>query len=211
MPKPKRHFDAVFDARVSCAYDEFLGANDRTALTRAAEELGVPRWVVSRRGKDLGLSRIKEKPWSAEELSLLREWRHYGINEISRRFRERGIARSPFAVLLKRRRLNLTTRNTEDGFSAHRLAGFLRIDSHRVSAWIHVGLLRAEMRQTTRVQAQGGDGYWIRRDDFRAFVQAYPEQIDVRKVDPLWFIPLLLGSDGAVSPRVEDEEYFTCP
>lgn len=199
-------FTPQHDARITAAYHEFTSSHDRTALTRAAADLGVPRWMVSRRGISLGLARAKEKPWGEEEIALLREWRHYSPGEISRRFRERGFTRSRLGIDVKRKRLRLTSHNQENGYTANALAGLFNIDQHAISKWIHNGLLRAERRLTCRTARQGGDGYWIRRDDVRAFIFTFPEQIDLRKVDPIWFIELL--REGCLAVPSDEEEYL---
>ena len=195
----------AIEARISQAYDAFTRCHSRTAIGECALDLGVPKWYVHRRARELGLSRTKETYWSEQELELLKQNRFYSPAEIQRRMRVAGFQRSVLGILLKRKRLKLTTRNFGDGYTANAIADLLNIDAHKVTNWISRGLLRAEHRLTLRTQWQGGDGYWIRVEDLRAFIFAFPQEIDLRKVDALWFIPLLQGTP--VGAPCEEEHF----
>ncbi len=72
-------------------------------------------------------------------------------------------------------------------YSANRLAEALGIDPHAVTRWINSGRLKATLRGTGRGERQNGDIYLIRERDVRRFVLEHPSDIDLRKVDQLWF------------------------
>jgi hypothetical protein len=201
----KRGFSPAMDAQIDSAYRAYTRRGGRRAIVDCVKKLGVAAWKVHRRAQFLGLARASEQPWSEAEVEILRENRFYSNKEIQRRMRVAGFTRSEMGILLKRKRLNLTTRNHEDGYTANALAGLLNVDAHGVTRWIHKGILRADMRETTRTDKQHGDGYWIRAREVRAFVFRFPEEIDLRKVDPVWFIALLRG--GEIGEAC-DEEYF---
>lgn len=76
-------------------------------------------------------------------------------------------------------------------YSGKGLADALGIDSHVVTRWIKAGHLRAEPRGTKRTEQQGGDSYRIREKDVRRFILEHPTEIDLRKVDQLWFLDLI--------------------
>ena len=198
-------FTPAMDAQIGAAYRAYTRTGGRFAIVQCVQVLGIEAWKVHRRAQVLGLARAKEKCWSAEELDILRENRFYSNGEIRRRLRLAGFLRSDLGILLKRRRLKLSTRNHDDGYTGNALAQLLGIDVHAVSRWIHRGNLRAELRMTSRTPQQGGDGYWIRKSDLRAFIFGFPEEIDLRKVDPIWFIDLLHGDQ--IGEQCE-EEYF---
>ena len=60
-------------------------------------------------------------------------------------------------------------------------------------------MLRATKRGTDRTEAQGGDSYWITHIAAREFVYRYPDQIDLARVEKLWYLDLVSG--GRVGAR----------
>jgi hypothetical protein len=76
-------------------------------------------------------------------------------------------------------------------YSAYSLAQALGIDPHAVTRWIKSGHLKAKFRGTARGPQQNGDSYLIQEKDVRRFILEHPTDIDLRKVDQLWFLDLL--------------------
>ena len=95
----------------------------------------------------------------------------------------------PLRVHLKLKRMKFK----QDGnfYSANSLASALGIDNHVVSRWIHSGHLKAQPRGAARGEAQHGDAYLIHEKDVRRFIIEHPTDIDLRKVDQLWFLDLI--------------------
>ncbi len=93
------------------------------------------------------------------------------------------------AIHLKLKRM----RFKDDGsfYSANGLAQALGIDSHAVTRWIKSGHLKAKRRGTARTEQQNGDIYLIHEKDVRRFILEHPTDIDLRKVDQLWFLDLI--------------------
>jgi hypothetical protein len=58
--------------------------------------------------------------------------------------------------------------------------------------------LQAKFRGTARGPQQNGDSYLIQEKDVRRFILEHPTEIDLRKVDQLWFLDLL--TNGLVRP-----------
>jgi hypothetical protein len=83
-------------------------------------------------------------------------------------------------------------------YSAYSLAQALGIDPHAVTRWIKSGHLQAKFRGTARGPQQNGDSYLIQEKDVRRFILEHPTEIDLRKVDQLWFLDLL--TNGLVRP-----------
>ncbi|MDZ7735916.1 MAG: hypothetical protein U5P41_07305 [Gammaproteobacteria bacterium] len=159
-----------------------------------AKKWGYPRWWISKRARDLGFvsPRLSEPPWSEAEDELLGQHSHKTLSVIQRIFKSHGYTRSETAINVRRKRLHLNVRDP-DRFTATQLARILGLDSKSVTRWIHLDMLPAEHRGTARTELQGGDMFWIRRDDVREFIRNNPERIDLRKVEKHMFIELLLG------------------
>ena len=63
---PKYFFTPAMDDEIRHAYHLHLDHNNRRAIGGCAKKLGVPRWLVTRRGGTLGLARVKERHGGAE-------------------------------------------------------------------------------------------------------------------------------------------------
>jgi len=100
-----------------------------------------------------------------------------------------GYSRTVTGIHLKLKRMGFK----HDGsfYSARGLAQALGIDSHAVTRWIRRGHLKAKLRGTARTVEQNGDIYLIHEKDVRRFIFAHPSDIDLRKVDQLWFLDLI--------------------
>jgi hypothetical protein len=100
-----------------------------------------------------------------------------------------GYTRTVTAIHLKLKRMKFK----HDGgyYSAYSLARALGIDPHGVTRWIKSGHLKAKFRGTVRGPQQNGDSYLIQEKDVRHFILQHPTDIDLRKVDQLWFLDLI--------------------
>jgi hypothetical protein len=183
------------DAIIREAYRRRLEENDRGATRWAEIKTGWPKFMISRRGAELGLAHTKEPNWSPTELAILGETAHLGAEAVQRRLAKRGYSRSRTAILLKRKRLKLTAHL--DGYSGNALADLFGVDNHRIYRWIAAGMLVAQRRGTDRSHKQGGDTYWISRQDVHAFVMQHPDEYDLRKVEKWWFLSLI--TEGRIS------------
>jgi len=186
---PKYLFTPAMDDEIRHAYHLYLDHNNRKAIGGCARKLGVPRWLVTRRGGTLGLARVKEPAWSAEETVLLERWGHLTDAVIQRKLKAVGFQRSVNGIHLKLKRLRI--KQNLDGYSAWSLATAFGVDSHKVTNWIRRKMLRANLRGTARTETQGGDTFWITQGAVREFVFSYPDEVDLRKVEKWWFLDLL--------------------
>ncbi|HPP07165.1 MAG TPA: hypothetical protein PLW88_07310, partial [Syntrophorhabdaceae bacterium] len=75
-------------------------------VKRLSERLNMPRWVIRRRAILLGVieARIKEKPWSEQELHILEKNALYTPEIIQRKLKKAGFIRSIVAIQVKRKR-----------------------------------------------------------------------------------------------------------
>lgn len=163
-----------------------------------AGRLEVPAWRVRRWAAELGVARSKERPWSEQDLQYLR--RHIG--HTAWRTIAKHLGRTVTAVKLKAKRIGRTKMGQgSEGFTANQVAKRLGVDRHKVMSWIQQEKLIASRRRSLRTPQQGGDAYFIARAALRLFVQMYPEEIDLRRVDKFWFIELLAPRPGQESER----------
>lgn len=189
--RPDDHIDAI----IREVYRRRVEENDRGATRWAQIKTGWPKFMIARRGAELGLARTKEPNWSPSELAILEETAHLGIEAVRKKRAKRGFTRSRTGILLKRKRLKLTAHL--DGYSGNGLAELFGVDNHRIYRWITDGMLAAGRRETDRSHKQGGDTYWIRRQDVHAFVMNHPDEYDLRKVEKWWFLSLI--TEGRIS------------
>jgi hypothetical protein len=187
MGARKWRFRPEDDALIRQRYDS------RTeTITELTRMVGVPRWVVRKRAQELGVARAKELPWSAEEVAYLEQNFHrVSIQRLARR-----MGRTVTAVALKKKRLGL--RKTDEGYTARSLAEAFGVDDHKVTGWIERGLLRASMRGTERER----DVYYVSDRAVLDFVRQNPLGFDLRKVDQLWFMDLVLNGTNGHEPAV---------
>jgi hypothetical protein len=168
---------------------------EKNAINKLAERVSRPRWWVTKRAAKLGcyLPRFKEPDWIKAEEELLEKHAHKTPDIISGIFARNGFARSATAIIVKRKRLNCDLRDY-DHYTASHLAKEFGVDIKAVTRWINNGWLKASRRGTKRTRSQGGDMWWVRRRDVKAFVADNVAQIDFRKVDKVWLVDLLVNT-----------------
>lgn len=181
MPNKKWFWTEAMDALLRRMYDPTVKGRSQEIAYR----LRMPRWAVNRRAVALGLSRPKDRPWTAQEEAYLEgNFHHVSVKVLARK-----LVRSLTAVKLKAKRLGL--RKYDEGYTACSLAEALGVDPHWVLARIRSGKLRASHRRTERTAQQGGDGWMITDEALVDFLREHPYDIDLRKVDSLWFMDLI--------------------
>lgn len=57
--RPKYCFTAAMDEEIRHAYHLYVDHNNSKAIGSCARKLGLPKWLVTRRGGALGLARVK--------------------------------------------------------------------------------------------------------------------------------------------------------
>ncbi len=164
---------------------------DRLALKAVSRKLGWSRSAVCKRGAELGVTRAKERPWTSTEEDLLERCGHLAPSGIRRQLAAAGSFRSIAAIQVKLNRTRI--KQNLQGYSANSLADALGVDVHKILLWIRRGMLRAERRGTERTPSQGGDTWWISDRAVRRFVLRAPEEIDLARVEKIWFLDLLTG------------------
>jgi hypothetical protein len=161
----------------------------RPSIRLLASKVGMPHWARKKRARELGLARTKEKPWSEAELAILARYAWMSDERIRLKLKASGYQRTATGIHLKLKRMRF--KHDPSFYSANGLAQALGIDSHAVTRWIKQGHLKACMRGSARGKQQGGDIYLIHEKDVRRFILQHPGDIDLRKVDQLWFLDLI--------------------
>ncbi len=181
---------AALDAKIREAWPEL---NGRGAVQALADRLGVQRWWLTKRATALGLTmpHRKEPPWTAAEDALMAKVPLHLPDTASEIFRDHGFRRSPTAIVMRAKRLNMSRRASRKELSATAAARILGVDGKTLSLWCIAGDIKAERRGSKRLPQQGGDAWNIRREDLRRFVIDQLERIDIRKVDKFEFVALL--------------------
>ncbi len=182
-------FTDQIDQLVREIYLDAPGAKTRPGIRLLAKKVGMPHWALKKRARELGLARTKEQPWSEPELEILARYAWMSDERIRLKLKAAGYARTVTGIRLKLKRM----RFKHDGrfYSACSLAQALGIDPHAVTRWIKSGHLKAKLRGTARTEQQNGDSYLIQEKDVRRFILEHPTDIDLRKVDQLWFLDLI--------------------
>ena len=185
----KYMFTNQIDELIRGFYVDRPGAKGRPGIRVLAKKVGIPHWALKKRARELGLARTKEKPWSEPELDILARYAWMSDERIRLKLKAAGYSRTVTGIHLKLRRMKF--KHDPGFYSANGLAQALGIDSHAVSRWIRSGHLKAKLRGTARGGKQNGDIYLILEKDVRRFILEHPTEIDLRKVDQLWFLDLL--------------------
>ena len=182
-------FSDQADQLIREAYLSPRDGRGMSSIHLLAKRLGMPHWALKKRARELGLARTKELPWSEAELSILSRYAWMSDERIRLKLKAAGYTRTVTGIHLKLKRM----RFKRDGsfYSANSLAQALGIDPHAVTRWIKSGHLTAKFRGTARTEQQNGDSYLIQEKDVRRFILEHPTDIDLRKVDQLWFLDLV--------------------
>jgi len=195
-PRPRQLWTTTdqIDRAIAAAYAR---PADRSSIKRLAANLGRPYWWIKKRAMILGLANARiadnrEPLWSEAEIALLEKHACKVPDVIARIFKANGFSRSATAIVVKRQRLGCDTVDV-DHYTATQLAVEFGVDSHVIARWIDRGWLKADRRGTGRVEAQGGDQWWIKRRHVRDFVAESAAIVDLRKVNKIWFIDLLVN------------------
>jgi len=181
MPGKKWTWNDAEDAFLRRMYDPAISGRSQEIANR----LRRPRWVVNRRAVALGLSRPKDRPWSEEDREYLEANFHWSAIKVM----AKRLGRSPTAIKLKAKRLGL--RKYDEGYTASSLAEALGVDPHWLLSRIRSGKLRAAPRRTERKPEQGGDSWLITDEAVLQLMREHPYDVDLRKVDSLWFMDLI--------------------
>ncbi|HSI41790.1 MAG TPA: helix-turn-helix domain-containing protein [Xanthobacteraceae bacterium] len=190
--RQKHEASPELDERIRAEWAQLHG---RGAVNDLANRLGVPRWWLSDRARRLGLTipHRKEPAWTDAENDLMRKVPLHDPDRCAEIFRQHGFRRTPTAIVVRAKRLDLSRRATRETLSARQAAAILGIDDKTVTALCIAGELAATRRADRRLPQQGGNAWEIKRADLRQYIVEHLERIDLRKVEKFAFVQLLTG------------------
>lgn len=182
-----------FDDKIRAFYQSGDGKK-KGECNAFADAHNLPRWWVTKQAIRLGLviAHRKEPPWTAAEDQLMRSVPLHDPNRCAEIFREHGFARSPTAIVVRCKRLDLSRRYRET-LSANAISRILGVDSKYVTAEIIAGELAATKRETKRTIQQGGHPWSVTPADLRSYILKRLDRIDLRKVEKFAFIQIVAG------------------
>ncbi|MGH7744929.1 MAG: hypothetical protein ACREQ5_09015 [Candidatus Dormibacteria bacterium] len=192
MSKRKHAWRSEYDAYLT---DHYFGGVQRRnkILSQMVRLAGVPRRYAKRQAARLGLTmQTDRRPWNAAEMSLLEQlvW-HFSSAVIAKRLR-----RPESSVVNKLRRLG-TSRRVRDGYTIRDLELCFGENHQKIARWISNGWLPDRIRATEK-QDHGKNTHRIYEKDILTFIRRYPQEINLAKVDQLWFLDLFLSKGQEV-------------
>lgn len=190
--KKKKYVSNDFiDQRLRALYRESPDRkrNSGQSVKKLAAQIRWPVWALRVRARQLGIARTKDRPWCERELNILQRFAWMCPSRIQMKLKAAGFHRTQTAIDIKLDR-TYARRNTPF-FTATSLAGLFGVDGHVVTRWIKLGYLAASRRGTDRHEGNGGDMFQIHEKEVYKFVLARPTEIDIRKVDQMWFLDLV--------------------
>jgi len=144
----------------------------------------------------------KEPVWSRAELKLLEKYAHLSPVIIQKHFVAAGFKRTVTSIRLMRKR-----RNSHKGapyYSTNAVATLLGVDGHHFDRnWLlkFPDELTFEMKGTAKRGGQHADTKLFHVATLREFFWNHPEEIDLAKVDKVWFLWLITnGKVKMVAP-----------
>jgi hypothetical protein len=171
-----------------------------------ARQTGFPRWYIKRQARRLGLSMNQDRrPWTREELDSLDRL----LGKVSAATIAKRLKRTETSVLMKIKALGLSRRLSE-GYTMRDLEECLGEDHHKIQKWIANGWLPDRLQGTRRHDSNGHDIHRFREKDILAFLKGHPQEVNLGKLDQVWFLDLVLlrGAElheNACSQCTEDE------
>lgn len=111
------------------------------------------------------------------------------------------------SVVNKCKRLRIS-RRVRNGYTMRDLEMCLGEHHHKIARWIENGWLQDRLQGTRRHDGNGNDILRIREKDVTKFIRNHSREINLGKVDQMWFLDLVLlkgkGVREARSPRSTD-------
>lgn len=165
------------------------GLHQRSRTIRALiQETSFPRWNIKRQARRLGLTmRSGGRPWTQQELDTLGGL----LGKVSTATIARRLKRTEASVILKITALGYSRRLSE-GYTTRDLEKCLGEDHRKIQKWIAKGWLRARSIPKHRYDANHRSIYHFREKDILAFIKRHPQEINLCKVDSVWFLDLFL-------------------
>ena len=151
--------------------------------------------------------RQDRRPWTAAEVEIIERL----VGKVSVLTIAKRLKRTEASVVLKIKRMGLS-RRVRDGYTMRDLEDCLGESHKKIQRWIENGWLRDRLQGTQRNNGNGCDIHRFREADIVDFIRRHPEELNLGKVDSIWFLDLVLlngkeiGAETAARPNGESEE-----
>lgn len=194
MPPLKYPITPEMHEAIRQVYQTATGKGQVKAL---AQRFGYPREIVTFYAQKQGwIARHgwgKEPPWSEKELLILRVNAHLHPRRIQMRLTKAGFSRTLSAIKTKRDRLDLYTEHGR--MSIDQVALAFGVFHQTVKRWVKQGFLKAIATGSFVGGICPGEIFLVADKAIRDFILAYPNLVDLRKVNKEWFIDILAGRE----------------
>lgn len=193
------------DAYLRAHYYGGLHQRGRVIL-ELARQTGFPRWYIKRQARRLGLTMHQDRqPWTQVELDALDRL----LGRVSAATIAKRLKRTETSVVMKIKALG-HSRRVSECYTMRDLEECLGEDHRKIQKWIARGWLRDRLQGTSRHDGNGQDIHRFSEKDILAFIKQHPQEINLGKVDQVWFLDLVLlrGAEllgSARSHRTQDE------
>jgi hypothetical protein len=164
-------------------------------LTR---QTGFPRWFIKRQARRLGLTMHPDRrPWTPQELDALDRL----LGKVSAGTIAKRLKRSETSVVMKTKAIGHSRRITE-GYTIRDLELCLGEDHRKIQKWLAAGWLRNGIQGGQQHNGNGHDIHRFHENEIINFIKRHPAEINLGKVDAIWFLDLVLmkGSEAS-TPR----------
>ena len=176
-------------------FDAFLKAQYYGGLNRRFEVLnqmirltGLPRWYIKRQAARLGLTmKMDRRPWTQAELNVL----EHLVGRVTTATVAKRLRRPESSVVNKLKRMG-TSRRVRSGYTMRELELCFGEGHRKIEGWIKNGWLRDRLQGTARHDGNGRDIHRIRENDVLNFIKRHPHEINLGRVDQVWFLDLVL-------------------
>lgn len=165
------------------------GLHQRSRTIRALiQQTRFPRWYIKRQARRLGLTMQPDRrPWTQEESNTLDRL----LGKASAATIARHLKRTEASVVMEIKALG-RSRRVRKGYTMRDLEECLGEDHHKIQKWIAKGWLRAQSLRKHRHDANRRSIYHFREKEILAFIKRHPQEINLCKVDSVWFLDRFL-------------------
>ena len=149
----------------------------------------------------------ERRPWTAAEEEIIERL----VGKASALTIAKRLKRTEASVVLKIKRMGLS-RRVRNGYTMRDLEECAGESHKKIQRWIEHGWLRDRLQGTHRHNGNGRDIHRFREADILDFIRRHPEELNLGKVDSIWFLDLVLlngkeiGAETAARPNSDSEE-----
>jgi hypothetical protein len=185
--KVKYNWLPQHDAYMRAHYHGGLHQRGRV-IKELMRQTGFPRWFIKRQAQHLGLTMHPDRrSWTPYEMETLDKL----LGKVSAATIAKRVQRTETSVVMKIKALGHSRRVTE-GYTIRDLELCFGEDHHKIQKWVASGWLRDGLQGTRRYNGNDHDIHRIREREVLNFIKAYPQEINLGKVDQMWFLDLLV-------------------